>query len=106
MILRIRIFVNRKILILKIFLRKMTILRKIVRIRLIPKIRIFVHTDPDLITLSLIMNSLVTDAWDNLLLTIPMYHYFSIPYGFLCFGFHDLFIQVILFILLYLFGTV
>ena len=38
MILRIRIFVNRKILILRILLRKMTILRKILRIR------IFVNT--------------------------------------------------------------
>ena len=49
MILRIRIFVNRKILILKIFLRKMTILRKILRIRLILGIRIFVNTDADVI---------------------------------------------------------
>ena len=48
MILRIRIFVNRKILILRIFLRKMTILRKILRIRLILRIRIFVNTGPDL----------------------------------------------------------
>ena len=46
MILRIRIFVNRKILILRIFLRKMTILRKILRIRLILRIRIFVNTGP------------------------------------------------------------
>ena len=45
-ILRIRIFVNRKILILRIFLRKMTILRKILRIRLILRIRIFVNTGP------------------------------------------------------------
>ena len=47
MILRIRIFVNRKILILRIFLRKMAILRKILRIRLILRIRIFVNTGPD-----------------------------------------------------------
>ena len=46
MILRIRIFVNRKILILGIFLRKMAILRKILRIRLILRIRIFVNTGP------------------------------------------------------------
>ena len=46
MILRIGIFVNRKILILRIFLRKMTILRKIVRIRLILRITIFVNTGP------------------------------------------------------------
>ena len=44
MILRIRIFVNRKILVFRIFLRNMTILRKIVRIRLILRIRIFVNT--------------------------------------------------------------
>ena len=41
-ILRIRIFVNRKILILRIFLRKTTILRKILRIR------IFMNTGPGL----------------------------------------------------------
>ena len=46
MILRIRIFVNRKILILRIFLRKMIILRKILRIRLILRIRIFVNMGP------------------------------------------------------------
>ena len=46
MILRIRIFVNRKILILRIFLRKTTILRKILRIRLILRKRIFVNTGP------------------------------------------------------------
>ena len=45
-ILRIRIFVNRKILILRNFLRKTTILRKIPRIRLILRIRIFVNTGP------------------------------------------------------------
>ena len=48
MILKIRIFVNRKILILRIFLRKMIILRKILRIRLILRIRIFVNTSPGL----------------------------------------------------------
>ena len=41
-ILRIKIFVNRKILILRIFLRKRTILRKI------PRIRIFLNTGLDL----------------------------------------------------------
>ena len=45
-ILRIRIFVNRKILILRMFLRKTTILTKILRIRLILRIRIFVNTGP------------------------------------------------------------
>ena len=37
---------NTKILILRIFLRKMTILRKILRIGLILRIRIFVNTGP------------------------------------------------------------
>ena len=45
-ILRIRIFVNRKILTLRIFLRKTTILGNILRIRLILRIRIFVNTGP------------------------------------------------------------
>ena len=38
---------NRKILILRIFLRKTTILRKILRIRLILRIRIFVNMGPE-----------------------------------------------------------
>ena len=46
LILRIRIFVNRKISILRIFLRKMIILRKILKIRLILRIIIFVNTGP------------------------------------------------------------
>ena len=46
MILRIRIFMNRKILILRIFLRKMTILRKILGIGLILRISMFVNTGP------------------------------------------------------------
>ena len=37
---------NRKILIPRIFLSKMTIIRKILRIRLILRIGIFVNTDP------------------------------------------------------------